>query len=420
MTLTSYTSLYYNKYKEVDFMPNHNNNTYTILREVYAQRTGISDIASIDLQGIIDAGKAWSDIEKEQFLNALSAAYMNTIYLNAEYNDRYNDIFYEDSHRFGAITRAISIEIPEVIANPAWDAIVSGTTTIGSNVVYLPIVNETLFATTTSWALPVAYTGTQLDQAFSSVDGLIEFEAYVNLVAQNGVKAHRAYMNGINRNNYIGEKIALQNTQATKKHVVNLVQEYCDYTGATSMTAKAFLQNQNAIRYAIKTLKKYKSLMMDNTVLFTSNAESRGQFVNPDRFVFQILSDFEGLIESEVYSSTFHEEFVKLPFYRNVPSWQALNSGDSIADFDTLSSIEVTTSSGTEVSQSGIVAFMCDKWAIMHTNVKNRVGVQRDDIKDITLNQFQFTDKYMNNLTLNGCVFVVQDVSAPAATNLKK
>lgn len=394
-------------------MPNNNNNqAYTTLRSVYAQKTGISDLATVNLQSIIDAGKEWSAIDKEQFLNSLSAAYMETIYLDSEFRDRYNDVFFEDSRRFGAITRAISIEIPEVIQNRAWDAIVSGTTTIGSNVIYLPIVNETLFATTASWSVPIAYTGTQLDQAFDSVDGLIEFESYLRLVTQNSVKAHRAYMNGLNRNNFIGEKIALQATQPTKKHVVNLVQEYCDYTGAESMTASSFLQSPAALRYATKTLKKYKSLMMDNTVLFTSDANSRGKFVNEDRFVFQILSDFEGLLESELYSGTFHSEFVKMPFYRDVPSWQALTDGDSIADFETLSSINVTTASGEDVSKSGIVGFMCDKWAIMHTNVKNRVGVQRDDIKDITLNDFQFTDKYMNNLALNGVVFTVEDVTA--------
>lgn len=393
-------------------MANNNNQTYTTLRQVYAQKTGISDIDSIDLQGIIDAGKTWNSIEKEQFLNSLSAAYMETIYLDAAYYDRYNDVFFENSKRFGAITRAISIEMPEVIENRAWDAIVSGTTTIGSNVVYLPIVNENLFATTASWSVPIAYTGTQLDQAFSSVDGLIEFESYLNLVTQNSIRSHRAYMNGINRNNYIAEKLALQSTQPKKKHVINLVKEWCDYSGTESMTTAEFLRNQSALRYSMKVLKKYKSLMMDNTVLFTSNADSRGKFVNEDRFVFQILSDFEGLLESELYSQTFHEEFVKLPLYRDVPSWQALTNDDNVADFATLSSIDVTTASGSEISQSGIVGLMCDKWAIMHTNVKNRVGVQRDDIKDITLNDFQFTDKYMNNLTLNGCVFVLQDVTA--------
>ena len=54
---------------------------------------------------------------------------------------------------------------------------------------------------------------------------------------------------------------------------------------------------------------------------------------------------------------------------------------------------------------------MVDKWAIMHTMVQNRVGRQRDDIKDITLFDYQFTDRYINNLTLPGVIFTVADYS---------
>lgn len=395
-------------------MPNNNNEAFSVIRQLYAQKTGQSDIANVSLENIIATATEWDNTQKEQFLNTLSNAYMETKYLDTAYRDRYNDVFYEDSAMFGAITRVISVEMPQVIENRSWVAITSGTTTIGSNVVYLPIVNEQLYATSVSWGVPLAFTGTMANSAFSSVQGLMEFDNYIRLSGQNAVTAHRQLMNGTNRNNYMGQKLSLLATQGNKKHVVNVVEEYCKQYNLPSMTASAFFQSGDALRHMVKTFKKYKSLMLDNTNLFTTADNANGKFTAPERFVFQILSDVEGLLESQVYSSVYHTEFVELPMYRDVASWQGLTSEDASTNFEELSSINITTAQGDDVAVSGVIALMVDKWAIMHTNIQNRVGYQYDGIKDITLNDYQFTDKYINNTTLNGVVFVAQNYTAAA------
>ena len=385
----------------------NNNNMYAALQDATNQMLGAEAIDNIDLQGIIDKAVTWSDVEKEQWVGKLSSLYIDDKYTDTEYKDKRNDVFYEDSAKFGAITRMISMEMPDIIRNRAWDTVTSGTTQIGQNTVYLPIVDEQLYAGTDSWAVSVAYTGTQLNSAFRSVSGLLEFNNYVQLMAQNAINYHKATMHGLNRNNYIAGKISVGNSSG-KINVVNLVEEYQRDHANNSMTKVQYLNTVDALRYAPKTLKKYKSLLTDMSTLFTTKTDSKGKFIPLDRFVFQILSDFEGRIESEVYSETYHNEFVKLPAYRNVNSWQAL-VGTTDASFDTMSSIDITDNLGKVVTKSGIVALMVDKWAIMHTIVQNRVGYQRDDIKDISMYDYQFTSRYINNLTLNGVVFTVED-----------
>ncbi|MBR4260738.1 MAG: hypothetical protein IKQ33_02140 [Clostridia bacterium] len=387
----------------------NNNNMYEVLQDATNQMLGSESIDNIDLQGIIDVAKTWSDMEKEQWVGKLSSRYIDTKYVDREYTDTRNDVFYEDSAKFGAITQIITMEMPDIIANRSWTQVTSGVTQIGQNTVYLPIVDEQLYAGTDSWAVSISYTGTQLNSAFESQSGLLQFDNYVKLMAQNAITYHKATMNGLNRNNYIAGKINAGNS-AGKINVVNMVAEYQrDHTN-TAMTVAQYLSSVNALRYAPKTFKKYKSLLMDMTTLFTTKADSKGKFIPSDRFVFQILSDYEARILSEVYSDTYHNEFVKLPLYRDVNSWQALQ-GVSSADFETLSTIDITTNDGAVVNQSGIVGFMVDKWAIMHTLVQNRVGYQRDDIKDISMYDYQFTSRYINNLTLNGVVFILEDYS---------
>lgn len=386
----------------------NNNNMYTELQVASNQMLGEQAIDNITLEQIIDSATTWSAVEKEQWVGKLSARYVDTKYTDREYDDKRNDVFYEDSEMFGAITQIISMEMPDVIENRSWMQVTSGVTQIGQNTVYLPIVNEKLFAGTDSWAVSIAYTGTQLNHAFDNVSQLLQFNNYVNLMAQNAIKFHKATMNGLNRNNYIAEKLNAGNSQG-KINVVNLIEEYQKDHSNKSMTVAEFFNSPDAMRYAVKTFKKYKSLLTDMSTLFTTDTSSKGKFIPSDRFVFQVLSDFEGRLDSEVYSTTYHDEFVKLPLYRDVNAWQALTGDEVTADFDTLSSINVTTADGHVVSQSGIIGVMLDKWAVMHTIVQNRVGYQRDDIKDISMYDYQFTSRYINNLSLNGVVFIVSN-----------
>lgn len=393
----------------------NNNSMYTELIEATNMMLGESAIDTLDLQGIIDIGQTWDFSQKEQWANALSARYVKSYYTDSAYTDSTNDVFFEDAASFGAIAQTISIEMPEVIASRNWETVTSGTTTIGSNVVYLPIVNEKLFGSTCSWSVPIAFTGTQLNAAFENVEQLRQFDMYVRLAAENSVNYHREVMNSMNRNNYIAEKINIGNSDG-KINVVNLVEEYAKYRKLDSLTAETFLHTEACNRYAVKTFKKYKGLLKSMSTLFTTDTNSHGKFVPENRLVFQVLNDYEALFDMNTMSEVYHNEFVKMPLHRTVTAWQGLTNDTASAEFEQLSSIDIKNASGDTVTKSGIVGFMCDKWAIMHTIVQQRVGVQRDDIKDITLNDYQFTDRYMNNLSLNGVVFVLEDYTKTETT----
>ena len=382
------------------------------------QAKGIDVISEQDYSNVIHEAGDWTQAQKEEFLGRLSCQYVDTMYTDSTWTDKYGDIFFQNSEEFGAIVQIINTEMPEVRENRSWDQITSGVTTIGSNTVYLPVVKEQLTGGTSSWAVPFALSGTQMNTAFRNVAGLRRFESYIKMAAENAIRYHLARMTASNRNNYIMEKInAYKNSIGTGKiHVVNFVEEYCKMIGRQSMTAQQFRNNTDGcLRMVNRILKKYKAFLTDMTTLFTMNADSKGTFIPDDRFTFTVLSDFIGLLESELYSTTFHDTFVTLKGFREIPSWQGVRSASTILDFDDLSKIyakndySVIDDNGAAAEEAGVVGLMVDKWAIMHTVVKHRMGVQRDDIKDITLFEHQFTDRYINNLMLNGVVFVIWD-----------
>ena len=216
-----------------------NQDIHATLQAATDQITGAEARDTVDLQGIVDAGSEWDFDLREQWVKTLTGMYIKDMYPDRAYKDRRNDVFYEDSARFGAITRIISMEMPDLIENRSWIDVTSGTTTIGSNTVYLPIVKQQLFGATDSWGVSIAYTGNQLDAAFESVEGLLEFDSYVKLMAQNAIELHRATMNSMNRNNYIVEKINAGNTTG-KINVINLIEEYQKDHGGSAMTVAQF------------------------------------------------------------------------------------------------------------------------------------------------------------------------------------
>ena len=382
------------------------------LKAAGEQAKGKAPIAQEVFDGVIQEAGTATLGEKEQFLNSLSGRIIDTMYTDASWTDKYGDIFFQNSEQFGAIVQIINTEMPEVRQNRAWDQITTGQTTIGSNVVYLPVVKEQLVGGTSSWAVPYAISGTQMDSAFRNASGLSRFIGYVQLSAENAIKYHLTRMSAANRNNYMMEKLAKGNT-ATNVNVVSLVAEYNAMTGK-SLTAQQFLNNQDGcLRMVNRIFKKYKALLTDMTTLFTLDSTTTGKFIPDDRFTFSVIADFNALLESELYSTTYHDDFVKAKGFREVPSWQGLRGASTTLTFNDLTTINaaredsVIDSSGVDINQSGIIGLMCDKWAVMHTVVRHRTGVQRDDIKDITLYEHQFTDRYVNNLMLNGLVFTI-------------
>ena len=382
------------------------------LKAAGEQAKGISPIAQEVFDGVIQEASNATLGEKEQFLGALSGRIIDTMYTDSSWTDKYGDIFFQNSEQFGAIVQIINTEMPEVRQNRAWDQITSGETTIGSNTVYLPVVKEQLVGGTSSWAVPYAISGVQMDSAFRNASGLSRFISYVQMSAENAVKYHLARMSAANRNNYIMEKLAKGNT-ATNINVISLTTEYNTMTGK-SLTKQQFINNQDGcLRMANRIFKKYKALLTDMTTLFTLDSTTTGKFIPDDRFTFSLIGDFNALLESELYSTTYHDDFVKANGFREVPSWQGLRSASTTLTFEDLTTINsaredsVIDTEGVDVNMNGILGLMCDKWAIMHTVVRHRMGVQRDDIKDITLYEHQFTDRYVNNLMLNGLVITL-------------
>lgn len=386
-----------------------NEQIQTIVNTAYAQMTGSADLSTaLDLSLFSDVGDSDPTLLREKFTKALAGVIIKNWFGDTTYRSNYVDDFFVDSETFGAIMQFIDVEIPHAAQNSAWKSFVSGSTTIGTYTVYLPVVDTKYYAKSESWAIPITITGEQWDTAFKSQEGLDSFVAYIWLVLDNALVQHMEDMDASNRNAFFAQKIQAQADGVSGVHAVDLVAAYVADRGiTTAFTAEDFLTTEDSLLYMAEQFDLYAGYMQRQTELF--NTEGKVKFVPKDRLVCQVNSAIAKRLDVFARSGVYHADMAKLPMYRDVAAWESMNSL-AIEDLTSIN-VTVTKPDGTTetVSQSYIVGFLADKWAIMHTIVSERVASQYFGIEDVTHYEVQHRDKYMVNLGQNGVVFVLND-----------
>lgn len=391
----------------------NNNVAYEAVRAAYVQIVGKDAVDTINTQGIIDAGVASNlfETQREPFTKALIEQCAKTLFTDERYTPA-KDPFFMDERRFANVLQIVSAEAPAVQESHAWRSFVSGTSTAGQYTLFLPVLEARLYQQTVSWELPIAITDEQWDDAVRDGAGMEQLFDYIMLVISNAVDMHREDMNGLNRNNFIAEKIQYAGSEgATGIHKVNLLEEYNRQRGGSIATVAEFMADAEALRFAEKTIELYAEYLKKPSALF--NTSGSVKFVPEKRLVLQMNTAFLKAYEENALSVTFNDRyisFVNAGNYDSVPMWQGFGvTEESVkaADFSEVSKIAIETANGT-VTQSGIVGFLCDSWAIMHTIRKQRVAVTRFDPEAVTQYYYQNRDAYCNNLGLPAVVFTIE------------
>lgn len=407
-----------------------NNSAYAIVNAAYKQAVGAAAVDTMDLSDFCDSGVAFNSLSmgKDKFLKALIDQVVN-FYNDTTYNSEYSDPYYVESRRFANIVQMINAAAPEVQASHAWKDMSpnTGTTpptyaTIGTYAVKPPTVYTDYFNKSVSWELPLAITTEQLTDAFKSDSELRGFVDYIFVVVSNALQAHRENMNSANRNSFMGHKIHAHMEGVPGIHKVNLLTAYNADRGKNITTVAGFMSDADALRYAGAQIMLYEKYLRKQSSLF--NTKGLVKFCPADRMVLEVNSLFENTLNEVSLSTTWHDEFVSLPGnHISVPAWQGFGIDDAeasskAASFDEVTKIDVTlditdSNSNVTVNQSGIVALLADKYAIMHTIRQERVAAQYFEMEDITLYAYQNRDQYINNLAQNAVVFTVEAPSQP-------
>lgn len=376
-----------------------NQNAYQIANLAYQQATGDSKLVATDLTGLIAMGEKLTSLKlTDAFFGVITDAIARDVVPSREYNAVDDSGLLVASSEWGALVRKFYIEPPEATTAVRWN--LQNGDTVSQDTVNKLTVHEDVFSGIDPWDIDYTIPNSQLFTAFK---GPAEFGAFVNgiyVAVNNAAKMKQAAMQRMVTTNFIA---SLLSSTATGIHKINLLAEYNTATNE-SLTFSSAFRSGDFLKYATMRIASVIKYMRDPSSVF--NVKQRVRFTPESDLRVQFLSAFGSAVNSYLQADTYHNELTALPLYREVNFWQGNNQTYSIED---VSTINVTTSKGDVVNETGIIGLITD-YDAMGINFERQNVETHMNYKGKFTNFFlQYDVGYFNDTSENGVVFVMQE-----------
>lgn len=396
---------------------------YNLVNTVSGEVLGRTNIVKEDLTGIVDLGnEVFNQNAVDNYVKSLVNHIGKVVFVNRPYSGKVPSVLM-DAWEFGSVLEKISADVPQAVENDTWN--LTDGKEYKQDVFHKPTVSAKFFNSKVTFEVPVSITERQVKESFSSAEQMNGFLSMIYSAVEKSmtIKTDALVMRTIN--NMIAETL---NADKTAFGFVATTHESVDYASASTVRCVNLLKlfndkfhpanegqaNPNAIkaddaitnpefiRFASYTMGLYADRMQTISTLF--NVGGKERFTPKDDLHTVLLSDFAAATKTYLYADTFHNENVSLPQAETVASWQATGKD---YDFGNVSKIDVKSSSGADVSISGVLGVMFDRDALGVTNLDKRVTTNYNAKAEFFNNYFKFDAGYFNDTNENFVVFFV-------------
>lgn len=331
------------------------NDVFSEITAQYATETKPQPMFAEDLSNFMDVGykitssEAWAT-NFDEYVGKYIHRIGKTVFADKDYKSDAPDIELS-GFEYGAILQKIRVGEVEFKENPAWNL------QPGQSYPYFdfnPVSGDAkYFEQKVTYSAEWSWAAKQLKSAFTSLADLMKLRNAI--VKKIQIKKNMAsdalkwrLVNGLNAINLVRGK------------TVNLLEEYNNEFNLSLTAAKA-KTDKEFLRFAGMRLKLWKDFIARPTRAMNPDGELN--WTPKSNLRICMLSDIESLLETYLYSDTFHNEFVKFEGYKSTASWQALDTDFS---YDVRSAIFAKTpdNDNVTVNFSGIVGCFFDKEAM--------------------------------------------------------
>lgn len=378
---------------------------YSIVNEVTNEVIGSETVLNEDLSNIVDIGTTvFSANAIDNYVKSLVNHIGKVIFVNRAYSGGAPSVLM-DNWEFGSVLEKVSAELPVATENDSWN-LVHGQD-YSPNVFHKPAVSAKFFNSKVTFEIDMSFTERQVKESFSSPAQLNGFISMIHGAIDKSltIKIDALIMRTIN--NFIAETFNDEygddnvNSKSTMK-AVNLLYEYKQLTGTTSLTPEKALADKEFIRYCVKRLNLYSDRLHKISTLFNIGKQAR--FTPADLLNVVMLSDFKAAANVYLNADTQNDKYVMLPKAETVPYWQG--SGVDYS-FNSISSINVKTATGNDVTASGIIAVMFDRESLGVANLDRRVTTSYNPKAEFYNHFYKFDAGYFNDFNENFVVFFI-------------
>lgn len=392
------------------------NQLSTVLTAITNQATGVNNIAPVDTSSFVTVAQTALKTGYDPLTTAISQVLSKTIFSVRPYTRKFKGLNVSNQRYGNHVRKLLTIDKP--FEDDDRLKLVDGES-IDQYKVNKPKVLQTNFYGANQYQKSVTIYKDQLDSAFSSPD---EFASFISMVMQNASdmieQAHeetaRATINNLISGIYASE-VTEQSTSATangeEKRAINLLKLYNQTNGSTLKVEDVFkaANFESFVKFAFSTINTIADLMTDRNTLFSSQLSDYTiiRHTPKDRMKFYLYTDLVNKINSEVYSTVFNPDFLKLVDFERVNFWQSALDPASINNKPVLLKNDGTVASASEaVSISNVFGVLFDEEAAGYTTVNEWSQPSPFNARGGYYNQFwHFTDRYWNDFTENAVIF---------------
>lgn len=377
---------------------------YALVNDSTREILGESTILAEDLSNVVDIGtEIFNANAVDNYVRSLVNHIGKVIFVNRVYSGSVPSVLM-DGWEYGSVLEKITAELPEATENESWE--LEDRTSYDPNIFYQPKVSAKFFNKRVTFEIPMSFTEKQVKESFSNASQLNAFLSMLYNAVEKSltVKIDSLIMRTIN--NMIGETLIDEyedTSYSTDSGVkaVNLLYLYNDKFDK-EITAEEAITDPDFIRFAAYEMGVYMTRLSRISNLF--NIGGKDRFTPADMLHVVMLADFKKAANVYLQSDVFHDNFTELPNAEVVPYWQG--SGLDYG-FESVSAINIKTSSGEDVEASGILGVMFDRDALGVTNLDRRVTTNYNPKAEFYSNWYKFDAGYFNDTNENFVVFFV-------------
>lgn len=401
------------------------NQLSSVLSSIFSEATGANDsIKAVDTSSFVSVAQTALKTGYDPLSTAISQVLSKTIFSVRPYTRKFKGLNVSNQRYGNHVRKLTTIDKP--FEEDDRFKLVDGES-IDQYKVNKPKVLQTNFYGANVYQKSMTIYKDQLDCAFSSPD---EFASFISMVMQNASdmieQAHeetaRAALHNLAQGIYLMEKgpssaqTASQPAKANgDKRAVNLLELYNQESGKTLKVADVYKSEnfEGFVKFAFTTINNIADLMTDRNTLFCSQLTGYDivRHTPKNRMKFYLHSNLVNKINSEVYSSVFNPDFLKLVDFETVNYWQ-----NPLFPTVVSGSVNILKKDGTLGVVSGtfdnLLGILFDEEAAGYTTVNEWAQPSPFNAKGGYYNQFwHFTDRYWNDFTENAVVFYMKDAA---------
>lgn len=364
-----------------------------------------------DASNLLDAGKQvanWLTSENvNTYLKSIMDKVGETIFVSDEYDLGEEFDIRKTSLEAGSITEMIFFHDGEFAdANTSWDEIIEGTETAAPTFNemfgYHPVEATAVYFNRKVTIATEVYTDThiQLKSAFRTLSGIITFFNGVEQRWKNKLLQIKRKLKKMQVAAWAADKVM------ANSGVFNLLGIYnARVDSQLRLSKQDALHNPDFLRWA----KAYTEILRENL-------RERTALYNPDGYVGAVprkrqkallYAPFAEYLAVNLYSGTFHDDYVKLGGFDNVSYWQAEGGMDD--DLKMQINLKTPNHKTAPVVVNGLLGVIFDDRAIFQVDEYARTVIQPNLMSEWNNVQHKLDVSLYYTTALNGVVLLLDD-----------